>query len=208
MAGTTASDTTILDVNQALYDALSGYIDVNPDTGVSIIFDLPAADSPPTEPTLSVFLYEIHEDLQMRTAQMRVPTYHADTRTSTIAPGWVNVCCNYIITYWDIAQTATSSPGSPGGAPDNASIKVMNQVVNALINNRQLADMPGAYTRMIPPKDELNTLGNFWQALGNKPRLSLSLSVTVPVFLTDDSDTAPAVQSTEVDMSQQQTGRS
>lgn len=74
MAGTTASDTTILDVNQALYDALSGYIDVNPDTGVSIIFDLPAADSPPTEPTLSVFLYEIHEDLQMRTAQMRVPT--------------------------------------------------------------------------------------------------------------------------------------
>lgn len=196
-----ASDTNILKVNQALYDALSQYIDVSA-TGVSIIFDLPLSDSPPTEPTLSVFLYEIHEDLQMRTAQQRVKVYDKDTQQTRIEPGWANIYCNYIITYWDIGQTVSASPGSPGAAPDNTAIKVMNQVVNALINNRQLPGVPGAYTRMLPPKDELNSLGNFWQSLGNKPRLSLNVSVTVPVFLTDNSDSAPAVQTVDAEMEQ------
>jgi hypothetical protein len=156
--------------------------------------------NPPTDPTLSVFLYEIHEDLQMRTGQMRLPTFDPTTKTSSIAPGWANIYCNYIITYWDMGQTVSASPGSPGAAPDNPGIQVMNQVVNALINNRQLADLPGAYTRMLPPKDELNSLGNFWQSLGNKPRLSLNVSITVPVYLTDKGDTAPAVQTVETNM--------
>jgi hypothetical protein len=198
MADIIESDTTIIDLNQALYDALSAYVDAS----VSIIFDLPATDNPPTEPTLSVFLYEIHEDLQMRTAQMRTPPNPSGSTTITIAPGAANVCCNYIITYWDIAQTQTSSPGSPGGAPDNTAIKVMNMVVNALINSRQLAEIPGAYTRMIPPKAELNSLGNFWQSLGNKPRLSLNVSVTVPVPLTDKNITVPTVQNTDAEVAQ------
>lgn len=191
-------DSSILDVNNALYNALSAYID----SGVTIIFDLPQTDNPPTEPTLSVFLYEIHEDLQMRTAQMRVPTYNKIDKSVSIAPGWVNVNCNYIITYWDITQTQSIGLGSPGDAPDNPAIKVMNQVVNALINNRTLPGIPGAYTKMIPPKDELNSLGNFWQSLGNKPRLSLNLSVTVPVTLTDHNDTVPAVETVSADVIQ------
>lgn len=192
------SNSSILDVNNALFNALSAYVD----SGVTIIFDLPQTDNPPTEPTLSVFLYEIHEDLQMRTAQMRVPTYNKSEKSVSIAPGWVNVNCNYIITFWDITQTQSSGLGSPGDAPDNPAIKVMNQVVNALINNRTLADIRGAYTRMIPPKDELNSLGNFWQSLGNKPRLSLNLSVTVPVTLTNHNDTAPAVETVSADLIQ------
>ncbi|MDR5782033.1 DUF4255 domain-containing protein [Caballeronia sp. LZ065] len=198
MADIIASDTTILNLNQAIYDALAEYVPIDLDSGVSIIFDLPNAENPPSEPTLSVFLYQISEDLQMRTSPMRVASYNAETKQSTLAPGWVNVCCNYIITYWDIGQTQSISPGSPGSAPDNPSLKVMNQVVNALINNQEIGGMPGAYARMIPPKAELNSLGNFWQSLGNKPRLSLNLSVTVPVVLTDKNDTVASVQQTEV----------
>jgi hypothetical protein len=193
-----ASDTTILNLNQAIYDALCEYVPVEIDTGVSIIFDLPSSEKPPSDPTLSVFLYQISEDLQMRTGQARVASHDSNAQPYTIAPGWVNVCCNYIITYWDITQTESISPGSFSSAPDNPSLKVMNQVVNALINNREIGGMPGAYARIIPPKAELNSLGNFWQALGNKPRLSLNLSVTVPVVLTDKKDTAASVQTMKV----------
>jgi hypothetical protein len=202
MAQTTASDTTILELNGAIYDALSQYIDTSPDTGVSIVFDLPAVGSTPFEPTLSVFLYEIHEDLQMRTAQTRATVHDPQTGTVRISPGRVNVACNYIITYWDGTETQVSNPGSPGSAPDNQAITVMNQVVNALINNRELPGMPGAYTRMIPPKTELSSLGNFWQSLGNKPKLSLCLAVTVPVPLTDKGNTVPAVRETQADVTQ------
>lgn len=194
-----SSDENILHVNQALYDALSEYIDT---ASVAITFDLPAVDSLPSEPTLSVFLYEIHEDLRMRAGGVAVKNYNSTDNSVRISPAWVNVNCNYIITYWDSEQGQTSSPGSPGAMPDNQGIRVMNQVVNALINNRQLADMPGAYTRMIPPKDELNSLGNFWQSLGNKPRLSLNVSVTIPVSLTDPNNAVPGVKTTLAEMSQ------
>lgn len=199
MANIIPSDENILNVNQALYDALSEYVDTD---SVAVIFDLPAEDSLPSEPTISVFLYEIHEDLRMRTGAVATKSYSSTNNTVSISPGWVNVNCNYIITYWDSEQTQTSSPGSPGAMPDNQGIRIMNQVINALINNRQLADIPGAYTRMIPPKDELNSLGNFWQSLGNKPRLSLNVSVTVPVSLTDPNNVVTGVITTIADVEQ------
>jgi hypothetical protein len=73
----------------------------------------------------------------------------------------------------------------------------MNQVLNALINNRQLTGIPGAFTRVIPPKEELNSLGNFWQSLGNRPRLVLNYAVTVPVSQTGRrTDEVPEVTET------------
>ncbi|ANB72015.1 DUF4255 domain-containing protein [Paraburkholderia phytofirmans] len=197
MTAAIQSSTAIIDVNNALNTALTNYVD----DGVKITFDLPDLDNLPSDPTVSVFLYEIHEDLQLRMSQARAQSRDPDKNVVTISPAWVNVSCNYLITYWDPQQT-TSGVGSPGSAPDNQAIKVMNQVVNALINNRQLAGIPGAYTRMIPPKDELNSLGNFWQALGNRPRLSLHASVTVPVSLTDRNETAPGVLTTESNIEQ------
>ncbi|CAE6748964.1 Pvc16 family protein [Paraburkholderia domus] len=197
MTAAIQSSTAIIDVNNALSTALTSYVD----DGVKVTFDLPDLDNLPSDPTVSVFLYEIHEDLQLRTSQVRTNSRDSGTNVVTISPGWVNVSCNYLITYWDPERT-TSGVGSPGSAPNNQAIMVMNQVVNALINNRQLGDIPGAYTRMIPPKDELNSLGNFWQSLGNRPRLSLHASVTVPVSLTDKKDTAMGVLTTEADMEQ------
>ncbi|WGS53948.1 DUF4255 domain-containing protein [Paraburkholderia sp. D15] len=183
---------TIVDVNTALNDALRAYID----EGVSISFSLPDEDALPTEPTVSVFLYEIHEDLQLRMGGSRM----FDPQTSQLMPGYVNVCCSYLITYWDTGETV--SPDGPSAAPDNQAITVMSQVVDALINNRQLADLPDAYTRMLPPQEGLNGLGNFWQSLGNKPRLSINCSVTVPITLTDRHDLATPVKTTEADVVQ------
>lgn len=90
----------------------------------------------------------------------------------------------------------------------NQAIVIMNQVLNALINNRQLAAIPGAYTRVIPPREGLNSLGNFWQSLGNRPRLVLNYAATVPVSQTarPAADTVPPVtgaqQKIDQDLSQ------
>ncbi|REF28301.1 uncharacterized protein DUF4255 [Xenorhabdus cabanillasii] len=172
-----ASDNIIIEVNKALNAILSQYLQM-PGSQINIRFDLPEINSTQSEPTVSVFLYDIHEELQLRTAEPR----RYNPATSTLLPGWVNINCNYLITYWD-ANKPSSDSSSPDSQPDNQAAQVMTRVLNALINNRQLTGIPGAYTRVIPQQENLNSLGNFWQALGNRPRISLLYSITVPMKL-------------------------
>ncbi|MGX5088819.1 DUF4255 domain-containing protein [Enterobacter sp. UPMP2052] len=177
---------TLPDVNNAMNKMLRAY--VNED--VAIRFDLPDVNATQSDAAISVFLYDIHEDLQLRTAGSR----GFNAGTGRLSPGRANVKCSYLITYWESTGPATDA-GNPDSQPDNQAIKVMSQVLSALINNRQLADIPGAYTQVIPPTENLNSLGNFWQALGNRPRLSLNYCVTVPISLSDKGEEMTPVKS-------------
>ncbi len=177
-----ASDNAIIEVNNALNTVLSQYLNINGNK-IDIRFDLPEINSIQSEPTVSVFLYDINEDLQLRAAEPR----RYNPMTNTLLPGWFNINCNYLITYWD-ANKPSSDSSSPDSQPNNQATQVMTRVLNALINNRQLTGIPGAYTRIIPQQENLNSLGNFWQALGNRPRLSLMYSITVPMKLQDIKD--------------------
>ncbi|TNH42977.1 DUF4255 domain-containing protein [Photorhabdus luminescens] len=177
-----ASDNAIIEVNKALNSILSQYLNSN-ENKIDIRFDLPEINATQSEPTVSVFLYDIHEDLQLRSAEPR----RYNPATSTLLPGWININCNYLITYWE-ANKPSSDSSSPDSQPNNQAAQVMTRVLNALINNRQLTGIPSAYTRIIPQQENLNSLGNFWQALGNRPRLSLMYSITVPMKLQDIKD--------------------
>ncbi|WP_350304993.1 DUF4255 domain-containing protein [Photorhabdus viridis] len=174
-------DNAIISVNNALNEILSQRLSISGQK-IDIRFDLPEVNSIPSEPTVSVFLYDIHEDLQLRSAESRL----YNPATSTLLPGWVNINYNYLITYWHSSKSGDGS--SPDSQPNNQAARVMTSILNALVNNRQLFKIPGAYTRVIPPQESLNSLGNFWQALGNRPRLSLLYSITAPVKLQDIND--------------------
>ncbi|GEM77079.1 Pvc16 family protein [Vibrio sagamiensis] len=52
----------------------------------------------------------------------------------------------------------------------------------------------------MPPKEELNSLGNFWQALGDKPRMVLNYSVTLPIELEIAQAGKKSVKKTELEM--------
>ncbi|TDB57280.1 DUF4255 domain-containing protein [Photorhabdus khanii] len=180
----------IIKVNKALNEILSKCLNTSkqepeqkPEQKIDIRFDLPEVNSIPSKPTVSVFLYDIHEDLQLRSAESR----RYDPKNNLLLPGWVNINYNYLITYWHPIQPSSDS-SNPDSKPDNQAARVMTGILNALINNRQLSKIPGAYTRVIPPQENLNSLGNFWQALGNRPRLSLLYSITAPVRLLNNKD--------------------
>ncbi|NHB91599.1 DUF4255 domain-containing protein [Photorhabdus cinerea] len=193
-----ASDNMIIEVNTALNNILSQHLNTNGNK-IDIRFDLPEINSIQSEPTVSVFLYDINEDLQLRSAEPR----RYNPVTSTLLPGWVNINCNYLITYWD-ANKPSSDSSSPDSQPNNQAAKVMTRVLNALINNRQLTGIPGAYTRIIPQQENLNSLGNFWQALGNRPRLSLMYSITVPMKLQNIEDSVIPIRKISASVDQKQ----
>ncbi|WP_118985792.1 DUF4255 domain-containing protein [Photorhabdus sp. CRCIA-P01] len=190
-----ASDNAIIEVNNALNTILSRYLNSNGNK-IDIRFDLPEINAIQSEPTISVFLYDIHEDLQLRSAEPR----RYNPATNILLPGWVNINCNYLITYWE-ANNPSSDSSNPNSQPNNQATQVMTRVLNTLINNRQLTGIPGAYTRIIPQQENLNSLGNFWQALGNRPRLSLMYSITVPMKLQNIKDNMTPISqiSTSVD---------
>ncbi|KGM29693.1 hypothetical protein KS18_02130 [Photorhabdus luminescens] len=185
----------IVAVNTALHEILSQHLNTSNQI-IDIRFDLPEINSTPAKPTVSVFLYDIHEDLQLRSAEPR--SYNP--ATNSLLSGWVNINYNYLITYWHSNQPSGDA-SNPDSHPNNQAACVMTAILNALVNNRQLPKIPAAYTRVIPPQENLNSLGNFWQALGNRPRLSLLYSITAPVKLMNNKDNMKPISqiSTSVD---------
>ncbi len=175
-----ASDPAIIMLNQQIERAIKSYVP----SGVDLDFDIPNPDTPPTIPTVNIFLYSLQEDLALRSS---VPRQYSPT-TGNLDPAYVNIRCDYLITYWD------SSANTNVSAANSQSMIIMNCVLNALINNREISGIPHAYTRVISPS-ELHGLGIFWQALGNKPRLCLNYSASVPLQLTNHNENHPAVES-------------
>lgn len=163
-------DETLLTLNQEIEQAFKRYFS---DSAINLRFDIPDKETPPNDPTICIFLYDIQEDLELRHGQPRL----YDVAKPGFAPGQVHVRCCYLITYW---ETKTASDTSSG--PRSQSMIVMNLVLNALLNLKLTTVVP-TFRRVIAPSQHLLSLGNFWQALGNKPRLCLNFAVTVPVTL-------------------------
>ena len=189
------ADQTILFLNSAIENDIKKYL---PSEDIRVRFDIPDKADPPDEPMLYVFLYDIQEDLELRQGQLRL----YDASTGKFNPGQVHVRCCYLITYWESSKLASANMG-----PRSQSMLVMNLVLNALLNlelelqddKKNKINVP-IFKRVIAPNERLSSLGNFWQSLGDKPRLCLNFAVTVPISLkapTKEENVAPITSFTE-----------
>lgn len=159
-----------------LNTALEAVLKVALPEAVIIRFDLPALDTPVESPTVSVFLYQLTEDLELREGEPR--QYVKADKKYKVANVYLR--CSYLITYWD-----PSDGGASGQGPDSQQMKVISWITGALINNRELPDGGSLFSRLMP-SEHLNSLGNFWQALGNRPRLCLTYDATIRVPLSEN----------------------
>jgi len=182
------SDERILELNDQIQSALLLYVAINKD---HIRFDMPDKDHPPDAPTICVFLYDIQEDMKLR--------HSLPGLARSSAPRFVPVKCCYLLTYWDSLKESVVGPRSQ-------TMKVMNQVLNALLNletvllsTAEEEEESSILTRVIEPSEQLAGLGNLWQSFGDKPRLCLNLAVTVPVKLTSTTEIVPSISHLKLD---------
>ncbi|WP_171845262.1 MULTISPECIES: DUF4255 domain-containing protein [unclassified Burkholderia] len=181
--GTASSDKALITLNQNIEKALKRYVDA----AIGIRFDMVDKDNLPSDPTICVFLYDIQEDLEMRHGQPR----HYQATMNQLTPRLVHVRCCYLLTYWEKSQ---SKPVLYDGQP----VGVVNDALNALLN-MQLPELPSTFVRVIAPSEHLSSLGNFWQSLGDKPRLCLNFTVTIPIQVgLDQHEKLPPVLSAEL----------
>lgn len=161
---------------------------------VTLSFATPDGGFPPPSvslPAIDLFLYDVRENRELRTAERIIERDAAGKATIRNPP--VRIDCSYLITAWP-------SAGTPNPVQDEHHI--LSEVMVALLRYPELPDalLQGvlADSRPRPPTSALQSgplqsMGEFWQALGGKPKASLHFTVTLAVEVSPpEAGAAPA----------------
>ncbi|HXQ45446.1 MAG TPA: DUF4255 domain-containing protein [Caulobacteraceae bacterium] len=155
----------------------------------SIDFDLPDATwrSGLTTPTVNCYLYDVRENLDMRTYE-DIRTRNTASNTVTRVPAPIRIDCSYCITTWSTATT--------DAVLDEHDL--LSQALVVLLDNQTIpsALLQGALAGQIPPyptviasQDGISKQHpQFWTALDQKLKPSLNYVITLAWLL----DPAPA----------------
>jgi hypothetical protein len=149
---------------------------------VQVSFSAPDDQFPPpsvTLPAIDLFLYDIRENLDLRSNEIYYERKPDGTTVQKPAP--VRVDISYLITAW---------PSQSVSDPSEDEHRLLGEVIRALIRYRTLPkemlqgelasqDLPLPVTTLQPGR--LQSLGEFWQALGGKPKAALNYSVTLAI---------------------------
>lgn len=155
---------------------------------VQISFAAPDNQFPPqsvTLPAIDLFLYDVRENLDLRSNDVYVMRGGDGKAVQQRAP--VRVDFSYLITAWP-SQSVTD--------PWEDEHRLLGEVMRALLRHHTIPQgmLQGELARQELPlpvsslqPGRLQSLGEFWQALGGKPKVTLNYTVTVSV------DVAPQI---------------
>jgi Pvc16 N-terminal domain len=152
---------------------------------VQISFATPDDQFPPQSvvlPAIDLFLYDIRENLELRSNEVYLDRHSDGTATRIRAP--VRVDFSYLVTAW-------ASESVPDPAEDEH--RLLGEVMRILLRYPTIPEdvLQGALKGQQPPlptsslqPGRLQSLGEFWQALGGKPKAALNYQVTASVEVT------------------------
>ncbi len=149
---------------------------------IQVSFDAPDDQFPPQSvalPAIDLFLYDVRENLELRDTEALFDRRGDGTAIRTPAP--VRVDASYLITAW---------PSSGVTDPSEDEHRLLGEVMRALLRHRtiprevlqgSLVDqaLPLPVSTLQPGR--LQSLGEFWQALGGKPKAALNYTVTLAI---------------------------
>ena len=157
---------------------------------VGISFAAPDSDFPPssvTLPAVDLFLYDVRENTELRNAAWIVERQFERKPNGEISEravkqrSPVRVDCSYLITAW-------SSESSTTRALDEHHL--LSEVMKVLLRHPTIPEvlLQGSLKGQEPPlpsstlqPGRLQSVGEFWQALGGKPKAALNYTVTIGV---------------------------
>jgi Pvc16 N-terminal domain len=154
----------------------------------NIVFDRPTAQFTPAETSINLFLYDIRENLDLRSNEAIVMKQDDDDKATIQTPP-VRLACSYLVTAW---------PKATGEELFLQEHRLLSQVFNVLSSYETIPPtlLQNSLKGQDPPVpivtshiDNLKTTGEFWTALGNQLRPSISVTMTIsqPPFIPKDS---------------------
>jgi hypothetical protein len=158
-----------------------------------IVFDRPVETFNPTQTTIDLFLYDIRENLELRSNE---PTRRRLNGQVEIRPPPRRVACSYLITAWPVGGTDLA-------LQEHRLLSQVLQVfsrfpqIPAPFLRGQLVGQEPPLPMMTAQPDGLKEPAEFWTAIGNKLRPSLTVTVTIGMEVFAPV-TAPIVVTEEV----------
>jgi Pvc16 N-terminal domain/Carboxypeptidase regulatory-like domain len=140
-----------------------------------IVFDHPTETFNPTQTTIDLFLYDIRENMELRSNE---PTIRRLNGQAEMRRPPLRIACSYLITAWPVG-------GSDLALQEH---RLLSQVLQVL---SRYAKIPESFLRgqlvgqepllpmMIAQAEGLKEPADFWTAIGNKLRPSLTVTVTI-----------------------------
>ncbi len=172
----------IQDLSKTLQTILTQPGVPSPLNNVMISFDRPDETFKPNQTTLNLFLYDLRENLELRSNELTVIKGNSQSVTHK-AP--LRLSCSYLVTAWP----------SGGVSPALQEQQLLSQALQVF---GRFPDIPepllqGTLAGQDPPlpmvalhPDALKSLSEFWTALGTKFRASVTVTVTISVPVFDD----------------------
>lgn len=166
------------------------------ETQVAISFEMPLEGSIKQKPALNLFLYDVRENLDLRNNEWSVQRRNNGTAVKQRPP--VRVDCSYLITAW-------ASSDDP-----QQEHHLLGAVMKVLLRYRNLpaAILQGSLKGQEPLPNTvalrtsyLQSLGEFWQAMGGRPKAALNYTVTIAVPVDEVSEEYPLVLENRIEWS-------
>ena len=172
----------INDLDSTLRTLLEREVPRSPTATVVISFDPPDDQFPPprvTPPAIDLFLYDVRENHDLRSNEWSVNRDSSGVARRNLP--LVRIDCSYLITAWP--STGTNTPATDEHFLLGEVMMVLlrfptlpREVLQGQLLNQELP-LP---TAVLQP-GHLQSLGEFWQALGGKPKAALNYMVTIAI---------------------------
>jgi hypothetical protein len=193
----------ISDLDDSLTTLLKQQLPPEIVSSTQISFDAPDDRFPPTGvtlPAIDLFLYDVRENMDLRATDWVVD--RPATGDLVRYPPPARVDCSYLVTAWP-------SDGSTSRATDEH--RLLSEVMAVLLRFPILPEsvLAGELAGQTPPlpatslgPGRLQSVAEFWQALGGKPKAALNLTVTIGVVLAQPAGAGPPITDRVVNVAQ------
>lgn len=158
-----------------------------------VVFDRPSEQFQPTQSTIDLFLYDVRENVSLRSNE---PLVERRDGQALIRRPPLRVACSYLLTAWAVGGTE----------PVLQEQRLLSQALLVLSRYPTIAKefLRGSLVGQEPPlplvkaqSDGLKEPSEFWTAIGNKLRPSLTLTATIALDVAAP-ETAPLAVTSQV----------
>ena len=149
---------------------------------VAISFDPPDDQFPPqgvTMPAIDLFLYDVRENHDLRSNEWSVSRDSSGVARRSLP--LVRIDCSYLITAWPSKGTPTPTEDEHRLLGETIMVLLRYPTLPCEVLQGQLRSQELPLPTSVLQPGQLQSLGEFWQALGGKPKAALNYTVTIAV---------------------------
>lgn len=197
------------DLDETLKLLLSNNLknDVIDQRGYKISFEPPSQEIENEGTIINLFLYDIRENVELRSS---VRTWDMPIKEEGVSKrvfASTRVDCSYLITVW--TNRPQSNRDDSNQVPFLYEHQILGEIMQILVRYRYIPStiLQGTLKKQELPvpiislrSGQFQNLGEFWQAMGGKPKASIHCTVTIPVpyVVDDEQEKVPLITTSNV----------